>query len=114
MKHTVKSTECNGLIYTQTKGWKSLTIAADLPEFSKIDFIRLIGEVEVNGTKLINPVLEDIDGAVVTYHVDRMDNEIATAYFIDGIPESVLSAVLNYIIQDFEITYTDVCPHCGK
>lgn len=111
--NTIKSNECNGFLSAQMKSANSISFCAMLPETAKVERIRLIGEVEVNGTKLTNPILEDIDGVAVTYHKESTDGSIATAYFLEGIPEKVLFNVQNYILTDFEITYTEVCPHCG-
>lgn len=113
MKKTIKSSECNGGIYAQIKSANSITLSADLPENAKVEKIRLIGEVKANGTKHVNPVLEDIDGVVVSYHKESTVGEIATAYFLEGLPEKVYLDVQNYILQEFEITYTEVCPCCG-
>lgn len=111
--NTIKSNECNGFLSAQMKSANSITICADLPKNAKVEHIRLIGEVEANGTKLTNPILEDIDGVAVTYHKESTDGSIATAYFLEGIPEKVLFDVMNYVLNDFEITYTVPCPHCG-
>lgn len=114
MRKTIKSNECNGFISAQMKSANSITFVAELPKNAKVEYIRLIGEIEVNGTKLINPILEDIDGVVVGYHFESTDESIATAYFLEGIPAKVLSAIQNYILTDFEIAYVEVCPHCGN
>lgn len=112
----IKSAECNGFMSPQQKSANSITFCAEIPEKAKIEHIRLIGEVEVNGTKFVNPILEDIDGVVVSYHKELRPNacgDVATAYFLEGIPEKVLFDVQNYILAEFEIKYNEVCPHCG-
>lgn len=111
MIKTVKSNEINGGIYPQYKSADSITFCAELPKGAKVERIRLIGEVEVNGTPLENPILEDIDGVVVSYH--KAADGIATAYFLEGIPEKLLLDVQNYILTDFEVTYQAPCPCCG-
>lgn len=112
MKKTIKSNEINGFILAQMRGANSISFAAELPKNAKVDYIRLIGNVEVNGTPLENPVLDDIDGVVVSYHKEL--SEIATAYFVDGIPQKLLADVQNYVLADFEIECIEVCPCCGK
>lgn len=114
MKKTIKFNASTGGVYPQIKSANSITFCAELPENAKIESIRIIGEVEANGTKHVNPILEDIDGVVVVYHKDRSNGEIATAYFLEGLPEKVHLDVTNNILADFEITYTEVCPCCGK
>ena len=113
MKKTIKSNEINGGIYPQYKSDNSITFCAELPENAKIESIRIIGEVETNGTKRVNPFLEDIDGVVVVYHKDRSNGEIATAYFVDGLPEEILLDVMDYKLSEFEVTYQAPCPCCG-
>ena len=114
MRKTIKSNECNGFLSAKMMSENSITIVAEIPKYARDVEIRIIGEVEANGTKFVNPVLEDIDGVIVTYHKNRTDGAIATAYFVDGIPEKLRTDVLNSIIDSFEITYTEVCPHCGN
>ncbi len=114
MKKTMKFNGSTGGIYSQIKSANSITFCAELPENAKIEHIRIIGEVETNGTKRVNPILEDIDGVVVVYHKERSDGAVATAYFLEGLPEKVHLDVQNYILADFEVTYTEVCPCCGK
>lgn len=113
MKKTIKSNEINGFLSAKMKSEKSITVCGELPENVRINHIRLIGEVEVNGSVFVNPVLEDIDGVVVQHHKDREVNGIATAYFIDGIPEKLVSAVQNYVLTEFELECVEVCPCCG-
>lgn len=108
---TIKSNEINGGIYPQYKSANSITFCAELPEGAEIKHIRLIGEVEVNGTPLENPILEDIDGVVVSCHKEA--DGIATAYFLEGIPEKLLLDVQNYKLSEFEVTYSVPCPCCG-
>lgn len=112
MKKTIKSNELNGFISAQYKSANSITLLAELPKNMKVEHIRLIGDVEVNGTKYENPYVENLDGVVVQYH--KGTDEIATAYFFEGIPEKLLADVQNYVLDEFEVTYTEVCAHCGK
>jgi hypothetical protein len=114
MKKTSKFNVSTGGVYPQIKSANSITFCAELPENAKIESIRIIGEVETNGIKRVNPFLEDIDGVVVVYHKDRSNGEIATAYFLEGLPEKVYLDVQSYILADFEVTYTEVCPCCGR
>lgn len=114
MIRIIKATECNGFISAQTKSANSLTFHGEIPKNAKDVKIRIIGEVEANGITLTNPVLEDIDGVIVTYHKDCLDGAIATAYFVEGVPEKLLADIQNYVIDDFEITFTEYCPHCGN
>lgn len=113
MKKTINSNECKGFISPQQKSANSITFCAELPAHAKAEHIRLIGKIEVNGSKLVNPILEDIDGVVVTYHKESADGSIVTAYFLEGIPEKLLADVQDYIIDSFDIEYIEVCPHCG-
>jgi len=114
MKKTIKSNEINGFLSAKMKSEKSITLCGDLPANVKVNNIRLIGKVEVNGSVLDNPALENIDGGVVQYHKDSEDGAIATAYFAEGVPEQLLADVQNYVISDFEIDGIEVCPCCGK
>lgn len=113
----IKSNEINGFISAQMKSANSLTFCGELPKTAKAEHIRLIGEVEVNGTKLVNPFLENLDGVVVTLHKESEDGALATAYFlddVDGIPAKLLAAVQNYDLTDFEVVCAEVCPCCGR
>lgn len=113
MRKTIKSNEINGFISAQMKSANSITVCGDLSKNVKINSIRLIGEPKVNGLKLTNPVLENLDGAMVQYHKDSEDGAIATAYFAEGVPEELLYVIQNYILTDFEIDGIEVCPCCG-
>ena len=113
MTKTIKSNEINGGIYPQYKSANSITFCGELPEGAEVKHIRLIGEVKVNGTKYTNPYLENLDGVVVSCHYNGEDASIATAYFLEGIPEKLLLDVQNYILTDFEVTYQAPCPCCG-
>lgn len=114
MKRVIKSNEINGFLSAKTKSEKSITVCGELPANVKVNSIRLIGEVKVNGLKLTNPALENFDGAMVQYHKNSEDGAIATAYFVDGVPEELLYVIQNYILTDFEIDCIEVCPCCGK
>lgn len=113
MKKLINTNECSGFISAQMKSANSITFCGELPKTMKAERIRLVGEIEVNGTKLNNPILEDIDGVVVTYHKESADGAIATAYFLEGLPEKLLAAVQNYVLTDFEVLCAEVCPCCG-
>lgn len=112
MKRVIKSNEINGFISAQMKSAKSITIVGDIGD-TKVEHIRLIGEVEINGSKLVNPYVENLDGAIVSYHYKSEDGAIATIYFVDGVFGKVISDVQNYILGDFELE-VDVCPCCGR
>jgi hypothetical protein len=114
MKRVIKSNEINGFLSAQQKSANSLTFCGELPKNVKINNIRLIGEVKVNGLKLTNPIVENLDGAMVQHHKDSEDGAIATVYFADGVPEELLYVIQNYILTDFEIDCIEVCPCCGK
>ncbi|MBQ3045125.1 MAG: hypothetical protein IJD49_04150 [Clostridia bacterium] len=113
MKKTMKSNEINGGIYAQLKGANSISFCAELPEGAEVKHIRLVGKVTVNGTKYTNPYLENLDGVVVGCHYNSEDASIATAYFVDGLPEEILLDVLDYKLSEFEVTYSAPCPCCG-
>ena len=113
MIKTIKSKEINGCIFSQYKSANSITFCGELPENAKVDHIRLIGEVKVNGTKYTNPYLENLDGVVVGCHYNSEDASIATAYFVDGLPEEILLDVMDYKLSEFEVTYSAPCPCCG-
>lgn len=111
---TITSNECKGFISPQQKSANSITFCAELPEGAKVEHICIMGKVKANGGTLFDPILEDIDGVVVTYHTSSChDGAIATAYFVDGIPEKLLADVQNYVIDSFVIDVIEVCPHCG-
>ena len=112
MKKTIKSNELNGIISSQYKGANSITFLAELPKNMKVEHIRLIGDVEVNGTKYENPYVENLDGVLVQHH--KGTDEIATAYFLDDIPDKFLADVQNYVVSDFELECIEICPCCGK
>lgn len=113
MKKIIHSNSFNGFISAQSDSTNSITFYGEIPENSKVNNICLIGEVEVNGTKLINPMLDEIPGVEVGYHLKSTEGAIATAYFVNGIPEQLRTDVLNYIISDFKVTCIEICPHCG-
>ena len=112
MRKTIKSNEVNGIISAQYKGVNSITFLAELPKNMKPEHIRLIGDVEVNGTKHEKPYVENLDGVVIQHH--KGTDEIATAYFLDGVPTQLLSDIQNYVLAEFEIDCIEVCPCCGK
>lgn len=113
MFKTIKSNEINGFISAQLMSANSITVVAELTEYVRDARVRLVGEIEVSGTKLVNPILEDIDGVIVVYHQERTDGALATAYFVEGIPGKLLADIQNYVITDFEIE-GEVCPCCGR
>lgn len=113
MKKTIKSNEINGFISAQMKSAKSITVCGELPANVKVNSIRFIGEVEINSSKLENPVLEDFDGVVVQYHKDREASGIATAYFLEGVPTELLYVIQNYVLTEFELECIEVCSCCG-
>lgn len=110
MKKTIKSNEIDGFISAQMKSAKSITFCGDVAEAKRI---RIIGEVEVNGTNIVNPYVENLDGAIVQYHHNSEDGAIATVYFVDGLYGKLFADIQNYIISDFEVE-CDVCPCCGR
>ena len=110
----IKSNKINGFIATQIESTNSITFYGNLPEGVKVKNIRLIGEIEVNGKKMVNPILNDVDGIAVGYHLNSTDDSIATAYFIDEISEQIIADVQNYILNDFEIECIEICLHCGR
>lgn len=112
MFKTIKSNEINGFISAQMKSAKSITFCGNLPENAKATSVRLLGKVEVNGTIFEDTYIENLDGAVVQYH--NNDEEIATVYFLDGIPEKLLAGVQSYNICDFEVECRMICPCCGR
>ena len=114
MKKTLKSNEINGFLSAKMKSEKSITVCGDLPENVKVNSIRLIGEPKINELKLTNPVLENLDGAMVQYHKNSEDGAIATAYFEDGVPTELLKLIQNYELTEFELDCIEVCPCCGK
>lgn len=113
MKKTIKSNEINGFLSAKMKSEKSISVCGELPKNVRINHIRLIGKTEVNGLKLTDPILENLDGAMVQYHKGSEDGAIATAYFEDGIPSKLLDNIQNYELTDFEIECFEVCPCCG-
>lgn len=112
MFKTIKSNEINGFISAQMKSANSITFCGELPKNAEPKHIRIIGEVEVNGTKFLNSSVENFDGAVVQYHDNN--SEIATVYFLEGIPKELLANVQNYVLANFEVEYIEVCPCCGR
>jgi hypothetical protein len=111
MKKIIKSNECDGFISAQMLSANSITFVATLPTNMKVEHIKLLGNVEVDGITLVDPYIENLPGVVVSYHKGL--SEIATAYFINGLPEKVRTDVMNYILDQFEIECVEVCPCCG-
>jgi len=114
MKKTIKSNECNGFLSVQMKSSNSISLCAEISRNVKIENIRLIGKLEINGVKHTNPVLENLDGVVIQHHKNSEDGAIVTAYFLEGLPENLRTDILNTVISDFELDCIEVCPCCGK
>jgi hypothetical protein len=108
---TIKSIECDGFISAQMANANSITFCATLPSNVKVEHIRLLGNIEINGITYADPYLENIAGVLVSYHKGM--TEIATAYFVDGLPENVRTAVLSGTVDQFEVECVEVCPCCG-
>lgn len=111
MKKTIKSNEINGFISAQQKSANSLTFCGQLPENVKATGIKIVGKIEINGNVYEDTYIENLEGAVVQYH--KCDEEIATVYFLEGLPENLRTDILNTVISDFELECIEVCPCCG-
>lgn len=102
MKNIINSSEIGGILSVNKLSNNSITFETTIP-VEKVKSVRILGSFNANGEMLVNPFVEDIPGATITYHINR-ELDIATAYFPFGIPEELEMAISNYVIQEFEIT----------
>ena len=92
----------NGYVIPNYPTQNAITFCANLP-VQNGEITNVVTAVKHNGA-----YLQDMDGAVVNYHREKMDGNyrcVATVVFPDGIPENYKAKLDSYQLEDFIVEY---------
>lgn len=97
-----KITPENGCVLSGYPNHNDITFCADLP-VKEGNVATVVTAVKHNGV-----YLQDMEGANVRYHRERMEDalrNVATLTFPDGIPADYLAKLNNYELEEFTVEY---------
>lgn len=96
----------NGCILAGYPGQNDITFCADLPVKNGC-IVNVVTAVKHDGR-----YLQDMEGAAVTYHRERMEGalrNVATLTFSKGIPADYLEKLNSFQAEDFTVEYHEEC-----
>lgn len=96
----------NGCILAGYPGQNDITFCADLP-VKNGSIVNVVTAVKHDGR-----YLQDMEGATVTYHRERMEDalrNVATLSFPKGIPADYLEKLNSFQTEDFTVEYHEEC-----
>jgi hypothetical protein len=96
----------NGCVFVGYPNQNDITFCVNLP-VKDGNIANVVTAVKHDGK-----YLQDMEGASVTYHRERMEDalrNVATLSFSEGIPEDYLEKLNSYKCEDFIVEYREEC-----
>lgn len=96
----------NGCVFVGYPNQNDITFCVNLP-VKNGTITNVVTAVKHDGR-----YLQDMEGAFVTYHRERMEDalrNVATLSFPEGVPEGYLNKLNNYEAEDFVVEYHEEC-----